>query len=241
MQQKANDHVQVMDTTLRDGEQMRNVSYPPDEKLALARMLIETVHVTAWKSQRPRQQGRRSRRTADHRMDKIRGLDDRMKSSVSWTVRNRWIGSSRRRPCNEPAGQGVAETLHQTAQENEGKARSRHTRNARLFRSRGVHAICTWRVDGCSIRRTMSFSARTTGPLPIRRFLLPDTLAFSIPARFRIRLHVVKAFSRLLFDFHGHTITASPWRTRSQPSKRHPLRPLHGERNGRTRGQHAAR
>ena len=37
--------VEIIDTTLRDGEQMKNVSYSADEKLTLAKMLLEEVKV----------------------------------------------------------------------------------------------------------------------------------------------------------------------------------------------------
>ncbi len=38
-------HVAIMDTTLRDGEQTPNVSYTPEEKLQLARMLLADLEV----------------------------------------------------------------------------------------------------------------------------------------------------------------------------------------------------
>lgn len=37
--------LEVMDTTLRDGEQMSGVSYMPDEKLSIAKVLLEEAHV----------------------------------------------------------------------------------------------------------------------------------------------------------------------------------------------------
>src|SRR5690606_2411973 len=38
-------HIQIMDTTLRDGEQTSGVSYSPTEKLNIAKMLLEEVQV----------------------------------------------------------------------------------------------------------------------------------------------------------------------------------------------------
>ena len=37
--------IEIMDTTLRDGEQMRDASFTPDEKLTIARLLIEEVNI----------------------------------------------------------------------------------------------------------------------------------------------------------------------------------------------------
>ena len=39
------DRIEIMDTTLRDGEQMRDASFAAEEKLTVARMLLEEVRV----------------------------------------------------------------------------------------------------------------------------------------------------------------------------------------------------
>ena len=40
-----NQKIEIMDTTLRDGEQMKGVSYSPQEKLTIAKILLEDVKV----------------------------------------------------------------------------------------------------------------------------------------------------------------------------------------------------
>ena len=37
--------IEIMDTTLRDGEQMQNISYSPDEKLTISQILLTEVKV----------------------------------------------------------------------------------------------------------------------------------------------------------------------------------------------------
>jgi len=38
-------HIQLMDTTLRDGEQTRGVSFTPDEKINIAKALLQKLGV----------------------------------------------------------------------------------------------------------------------------------------------------------------------------------------------------
>ena len=85
--------VEVMDTTLRDGEQMRDTSFTPEEKLSIARMLLEEVRVDrieiASARVSPGEQEAVARVAAWARE---KGLDDRIevlgftdgKSSVDW-------------------------------------------------------------------------------------------------------------------------------------------------------------
>ncbi|GAI32000.1 unnamed protein product, partial [marine sediment metagenome] len=40
-----NKKIEIMDTTLRDGEQMKGVSYSPQEKLTIGKILLEDVKV----------------------------------------------------------------------------------------------------------------------------------------------------------------------------------------------------
>ena len=41
--------IEIMDTTLRDGEQTSGVSFVPHEKLMIARLLLEDLRWTVWK------------------------------------------------------------------------------------------------------------------------------------------------------------------------------------------------
>ena len=41
----ARKHIEIMDTTLRDGEQTSGVSYTPNEKLTIAKFLIHKLNI----------------------------------------------------------------------------------------------------------------------------------------------------------------------------------------------------
>lgn len=41
--------IEIMDTTLRDGEQTSGVSFVPHEKLMIARLLLEELKVDRWR------------------------------------------------------------------------------------------------------------------------------------------------------------------------------------------------
>lgn len=41
--------IEIMDTTLRDGEQTSGVSFVPHEKLMIARLLLEDLKVDWWR------------------------------------------------------------------------------------------------------------------------------------------------------------------------------------------------
>ena len=45
MKQNIHPFIEIMDTTLRDGEQTQNVSFVPHEKLAIARLLLQSLNV----------------------------------------------------------------------------------------------------------------------------------------------------------------------------------------------------
>ena len=38
--------IEIMDTTLRDGEQTSGVSFVPHEKLMIARLLLSLIHIS---------------------------------------------------------------------------------------------------------------------------------------------------------------------------------------------------
>ena len=64
--------IEVMDTTLRDGEQAEGISMMPEEKRTIARRLLETVKVDRIEVASARvSEGERARRQDDHRLCRV--------------------------------------------------------------------------------------------------------------------------------------------------------------------------
>ena len=100
--------IEIMDTTLRDGEQTSGVSFVPHEKLMIARLLLEELKVDRVEVA--------SARVSDGEADAVRMICDWATWPVA-TCRGTWLrgwacvcrlDTRRRVPCHQPAVQGLA-------------------------------------------------------------------------------------------------------------------------------------
>jgi (R)-citramalate synthase len=204
------DLVQVMDTTLRDGEQMKNVSYPPGEKLALAQMLLRTVRVDRIEIASARVS--KGEETAVRRINewaKSEGLEDRVEilgfvdggKSVDWLV------SQGGRVMNLLAKGSLKHCSQQLK-----KTKEEHVRDIRdalaYAASRGVACnlyLEDWSNGMLHSRDYVYFLLESLADSPVRRFLLPDTLGVLFPRQvLEFASDIVKRYPALAFDFHGH-------------------------------------
>ena len=111
------EHVAVMDTTLRDGEQTPDVAYTPAEKLQLATLLLKEVGVDRIEIASTRvSEGERKAARLIARWARGAGCLERVeilgycdgKASVDWIT-----GTGGQR--DEPAGQGIRAALPRAA------------------------------------------------------------------------------------------------------------------------------
>ena len=124
----------IFDTTLRDGEQTSGVSFAPQEKLSIARLLLTELHVDRIEIASARvSEGEFlsvnqvcSWASKQNFIDKIEIL-----GFIDKGISIRWV------PRGEPAGEGVAQTLPRTVAPHPAGAPLRHPRHDRRGRRTG--------------------------------------------------------------------------------------------------------
>jgi D-citramalate synthase len=202
--------IQVMDTTLRDGEQTPDVSYTPTEKLQLARMLLTEVQVDRIEVAQTRvSEGERlaARRIAS--WARREGLADRIEImgycdgelSVKWIkgvggrVMSLLVKGSERH-CREQLR--VAPEQHRDAVANT----IAHAHKARV-------KVNVYLEDWSSgVRESFDYvfaMVQRLRSLPVERIFLPDTLGILSPDDTARYVGLMTAtWPDLHFEFHGH-------------------------------------
>ena len=110
-----NEHprIEIMDTTLRDGEQTSGVSFVPHEKLMIARLLLEDLKVDRIE-------------VASARVSRL-GSPPRFALACGSAGVCRWayvgrLDIQRRMPRHQPLGEGLGEALHRAVEEDDAGA-----------------------------------------------------------------------------------------------------------------------
>ena len=202
--------VEILDTTLRDGEQAEGVSMSPAEKLTIARRLLEKVQVDRVEIASGRTsdgEGSAVRRIAD--WAEGLGLADRvevlgfvdMQASVDWT---RSLGGRVINLLTKGSLKHCREQLRSTPQQ--------HLDDIRRTVDYGVQHGMTFNVyleDWSSgMRDSPEYVANHVAALagmPVERLMLCDTLGILSPAEVRTFVGRMRSeFPSCRFDYHGH-------------------------------------
>jgi D-citramalate synthase len=202
--------IEIMDTTLRDGEQTPEISYTPEEKLALARMLLSDVRVDRIEIAQTRvSEGEReaaariaawaARAHFLPRVEILGYCDGR--ASVDWIasvggrVLNLLVKGSERHCVGQ---------LRMTPE----RHRARVAETVRYATRRGV-AVNVYLEDWSSgVRESFDYVFAMTKlleELRVKRVYLPDTLGIlDPPAVGRFVGLMVSTWPRSHFEFHAH-------------------------------------
>jgi D-citramalate synthase len=202
--------VEVMDTTLRDGEQMQDGSYTAQEKLTLAQLLLEEVRVDrieiASARVSPGEQKavgevmRWARRHGHGAKVEVLGFVDHTHSVD-------WIFDSGARVMNLLAKGSLRHLENQL-----GKTRAQHVEDIirTVDYAHGKSIYCNiyledWSNGMIDSRPYVYELLDQLGSTPIRRFMLADTIGVLHPGQVTEMVSdLVSRYPDYHFDFHGH-------------------------------------
>jgi len=208
--QKKRRYVEVMDTTLRDGEQTQGVSIAPEEKLTVAKLLLDKVKVDRIEVANARvSEGEHDavRRIAE--WAESRGLRDRVEclGFIDGAKSVDWLDSAGCRTLNLLT-KGSRRHLEVQLKWSPEEHVRRIGETMAYARSKGFHVnlyLEDWSQGMRDSKEYVFDLLRAVTALKPDRIMLPDTLGVSSPEQIgRYFTEVMERFPDTHFDFHAH-------------------------------------
>ncbi len=202
--------VEIMDTTLRDGEQTNGVSFVPHEKLSIARMLLRDVNVDRIEVASARvSEGEKEAVTAICRWARQSGRLECVEvlGFVDGTTSVDWIADCGCQTMNllcKGSLKHLTFQLKKTLAEHVGDIK----KNVAYAASRGISVniyLEDWSNGMKDSPQYVHDMVEALKDVGIRRFMLPDTLGVLNPDRVREYMRqMITWFPDQQFDFHAH-------------------------------------
>ena len=203
-------HIEIMDTTLRDGEQMSGVSFSASEKLTIAQLLLNEVKVDRIEIA--------SARVSEGEFQAVKkitgwaaenGLLDRVEvlTFVDGETSVNWMVESGAKVMNLLTKGSLNHLTHQLKK----KPKEHFADVAKVIALANEKGIsCNIYLEDWSngMRHSKDYVLQYIDFLatqPIKRVLLPDTLGILIPSEtYAYISELVTRYPQLHFDFHAH-------------------------------------
>lgn len=202
--------IEIMDTTLRDGEQTSGVSFSPQEKLSLAHLLLTELGINRIEIA--------SARVSSGEFEAVKKIADWAKSAgyidklevlgfVDKGASLNWIKDVGCKTINlltKGSYKHVTEQLRKTPEQHVNDIRQEIEQAVSMGIDVNIY-LEDWSNGMINSEDYVYYLVDNLKDLPIKRFMLPDTLGILNPhSTWRCCRHMINRYPDLHFDFHAH-------------------------------------
>ena len=202
--------IEIMDTTLRDGEQTSGVAFAPQEKLSIARLLLTVLHIDRIEIA--------SARVSDGEFESVRKVCDWARKEnrleqveILGFVDNgtsiAWIKNAGGKVINllcKGSLKHCREQLHKTPEEHIADIR-REIADAHKHGMRVNIYLEDWSNGMIHSPEYVFGLLDALRDMPVARFMLPDTLGVLNPYQtYKFSRAIIDRYPSYRFDFHAH-------------------------------------
>ncbi|HWB94681.1 MAG TPA: alpha-isopropylmalate synthase regulatory domain-containing protein [Puia sp.] len=203
-------YIEIMDTTLRDGEQTSGVSFSPSEKLTIAQLLLTELNVDRIEIASARvSEGELEAVKTVTKWAKANDLLDRVEvlTFVDGDVSVQWMRDAGARVMNLLTKGSLNHLTHQLRKKPE-QHFAEIAAVIALGRKRGLESNVYLEDWSNGMRHSREYVFQYLDFLagqPVKRIMLPDTLGILIPSEVASFVgEIVSRYPQLHFDFHAH-------------------------------------